>query len=211
MPDLKNYQWLLLPFSLAALALYLLYNRIIVLPYITQSLSDMGLIETAQSKAIQIIQASEGLSSKTAGVDKAYNFPSLLSDSASVYAYPDSTGIQTIGWGTIQYQNGNKVQSGDCITKALADDEFNYEFQQKFNSIQQNAQVTLTPGQLAALTSFAYNEGLSALYSSTLWALVNQSDFTNAANEFDKWIYAGGQKINGLVNRRADEKALFLS
>ena len=31
-----------------------------------------------------------------------------------------------------------------------------------------------------------------------------------AAKEFDRWVYANGKKLSGLVSRRAEEKALFL-
>ncbi|MFX5085304.1 lysozyme, partial [Acinetobacter baumannii] len=30
-------------------------------------------------------------------------------------------------------------------------------------------------------------------------------------NQFDRWIFDNGKRINGLVNRRAAEKKLFLS
>jgi GH24 family phage-related lysozyme (muramidase) len=31
------------------------------------------------------------------------------------------------------------------------------------------------------------------------------------ASEFDRWIFAGGKKLDGLVKRRNAEKQLFLS
>jgi lysozyme len=34
---------------------------------------------------------------------------------------------------------------------------------------------------------------------------------TDVANEFNKWVYAGGKVLPGLVRRRAAEKALFLT
>ncbi|HLC53530.1 MAG TPA: lysozyme, partial [Candidatus Nanoarchaeia archaeon] len=36
-------------------------------------------------------------------------------------------------------------------------------------------------------------------------------NYSGAAQEFDRWVYAGGKKVKGLQNRRAREKALFLS
>ena len=36
-------------------------------------------------------------------------------------------------------------------------------------------------------------------------------DMDGAAREFDRWIYAGGKVLNGLVKRRAAEKAMFLN
>ena len=36
-------------------------------------------------------------------------------------------------------------------------------------------------------------------------------DMDGAARESDRWIYAGGKVLNGLVKRRAAEKAMFLN
>lgn len=68
--------------------------------------------------------------------------------------------------------------------------------------------------QLAALVSFADNVGLSALRQSTLLRLVKAGDFSGAADEFGRWVYAtkeSGEKIrlSGLVRRRAAEADLF--
>jgi lysozyme len=63
--------------------------------------------------------------------------------------------------------------------------------------------------QFDALVSFTYNLGVGALHGSTLLHLVNQSDFTNAANEFPKWDHAGGVVVAGLLRRRLAEQTLF--
>jgi lysozyme len=71
--------------------------------------------------------------------------------------------------------------------------------------------VKLNANQLGALTSFSFNLGLGRLKSSTLLKRVNSGDFDGAAAEFPKWVMAGGRKLEGLVRRRNDEAALFLS
>lgn len=58
--------------------------------------------------------------------------------------------------------------------------------------------------------SFSFNLGTGALRTSNLLAKLNTGDILGAANEFDRWVYAGGQVLCGLVRRRAAEKALFL-
>lgn len=63
--------------------------------------------------------------------------------------------------------------------------------------------------EVEAMTSFAYNVGLTAFKESTLLALVNSGQTVKASREFDRWINAGGKKQNGLVTRRDEEKALF--
>ena len=40
---------------------------------------------------------------------------------------------------------------------------------------------------------------------------LNQQKYDRAANEFERWIYAAGKKLPGLVSRRQEEKRLFLS
>ena len=66
-------------------------------------------------------------------------------------------------------------------------------------------------GEFDALCSFAFNVGLGALQRSTLRAKVNRGDKNGAAEEFSKYTIAGGKVYQGLVNRRKDEKAMFLS
>lgn len=70
--------------------------------------------------------------------------------------------------------------------------------------------VPLNDNQLAALISFAFNLGAGALEGSTLLRLLNGGDYEAAANQFPRWVYAGGKKLPGLVRRRAEERDLFL-
>jgi len=69
----------------------------------------------------------------------------------------------------------------------------------------------LTPGRLGALTSFAFNVGLGNLQRSTIRMKHNRGDYEGAAEAFMMWTKAGGKELKGLVNRRKDEKALYLS
>lgn len=71
--------------------------------------------------------------------------------------------------------------------------------------------VTLTQGQFDALVSFSFNVGLGNLQRSTIRMKVNRGDFEGAAEGFLDWTKAGGKVLKGLVNRRNDERALFLS
>ena len=71
--------------------------------------------------------------------------------------------------------------------------------------------VPLSDNQRAALTSFVYNVGAGHFASSTLLAKLNAGDYAGAANEFDKWIYAAGEKSPALIQRRAEEKSIFLT
>lgn len=68
-----------------------------------------------------------------------------------------------------------------------------------------------TDGQFGALVSFAFNVGLGNLQRSTLRMKHNRGDFDGAANEFLKWSKAGGRVLPGLLKRRQDERALYVS
>lgn len=76
--------------------------------------------------------------------------------------------------------------------------------------VNQLVKVKITQGQFNALVSFAYNLGLRSLSTSTLLLKLNAGDKQGAANEFGRWVNAGGVKLNGLVERRAAERELFL-
>jgi lysozyme len=71
--------------------------------------------------------------------------------------------------------------------------------------------VPLTQGQFDGLVSFSFNVGLGTLQRSTLRQKVLRSDIKGAAEEFLKYTKAGGKELKGLVTRRKDERALFLS
>jgi len=66
-------------------------------------------------------------------------------------------------------------------------------------------------GVFDALVSFAFNVGLGNLQRSSLRMKTNRGDFDEAADEFLKWTKAGGRVLPGLVKRRNDERALYLS
>ena len=66
-------------------------------------------------------------------------------------------------------------------------------------------------GVFDSLVSFAFNVGLGSLQRSTLRMKTNRGDFEEAADEFLKWTKAGGRVLPGLVKRRNDERAMYLS
>jgi lysozyme len=66
-------------------------------------------------------------------------------------------------------------------------------------------------GRFDALVSFAFNVGLGTLQKSTLRQKCLREDWEGAAEEFLKYTRGGGKILPGLVKRRNDERALFLS
>lgn len=71
--------------------------------------------------------------------------------------------------------------------------------------------VPLSDNQFAALVSFTFNLGQGNLERSTLLKKLNAGDQAGAADEFGRWVKAGGQVLEGLVRRRAAERDLFLT
>jgi lysozyme len=73
--------------------------------------------------------------------------------------------------------------------------------------------LTVEPrrGQFLACVSFAFNAGLGALQRSTIRMKHNRGDFEGAAQAFMAWTKGGGKVWPGLVKRRQDERALYLS
>ncbi|WP_447642443.1 MULTISPECIES: lysozyme [Chitinophagaceae] len=128
-------------------------------------------------------------------------------------SYQDTGGVWTIGYGTIQYKNGSPVAAGQTITQADALSELQYEVAEKTRFMNTYLiGITLTNNQYDALISFAYNVGLSAFKSSTLFKKIkaNPND-TSIKEEFLRWSYDNGIYVQGLNNRRQDEAKLYFS
>ena len=66
-------------------------------------------------------------------------------------------------------------------------------------------------GVFDALVSFSFNVGLGNLQRSGLRMKTNRGEFQDAAEEFMKWTKAAGRVLPGLVKRRQDERAMYLS
>ena len=126
-------------------------------------------------------------------------------------AYDDGVGVWTIGFGTTVYPNGIKVKKGDTCTEAQAKAYMAHDLKKFEDAVNNVVKVPLKQNQFDALVSLAYNIGTDAFSKSTLVKKLNANDIRGAADQFDVWVNAGGKRMQGLVNRRAKEKALFLS
>lgn len=127
-------------------------------------------------------------------------------------AYLDSVKIPTVGYGATFYEDGTKVKLGDKITQERANsllDTHIIHFSQKIKPL---IKSELNDNQFSALVSFAFNLGVSALAKSTLLKKVNiNPNDKTIEQDFQKWVNAGGKKLNGLVRRRNAEAKLYFS
>lgn len=126
--------------------------------------------------------------------------------------YLDPIGIPTIGYGTIQYENGSKVSMKDAsITEERALELLKFEVDKKALAVEKMLKISVNDNQFAALVSFSYNVGVGALQGSTLLKLLNAgTDQVAIADQFLRWNKAGGKELSGLTRRRQAERALFL-
>lgn len=126
--------------------------------------------------------------------------------------YLCSAGVPTIGIGTTMYGDTHKLVTlkdpAISLNRAIILLEIDLIFFE--NGVNKLVKTQLTDNQFGALVSFAYNLGLQKLKTSTLLKKVNaNSDDPTIKDEFMKWTYAGGKQSKGLMNRRADEYALY--
>jgi GH24 family phage-related lysozyme (muramidase) len=126
-------------------------------------------------------------------------------------AYQDSVGIWTIGYGHTSAAGAPQVRAGMTITEQQAEDILKQDLGLFEAGVRDRVKVPLNSDQFSALVSFAFNVGLGALGNSTLLRKLNAGDYAGAANEFTRWVKAGGATLPGLVRRRDAERALFLS
>ena len=117
----------------------------------------------------------------------------------------------TIARGIVYLANGQKVNQNTRLTRAQANAEFRSllaKFEKCVNDLCTRDKVELKQCEFDSLVDFAYNAGQRALRNSVLWQKIVKHD-PSASEQFMRWVYAGGQKVNGLVNRRTKEKHLF--
>lgn len=138
------------------------------------------------AKGVKLIQDAEGLSLKP-------------------YLCPAQK--WTWGWGHVM--TPQERAKGGTITEAQALGMLHSDLIVYENAVTRLVTVPLTQGQFDALVSFTYNLGADALRRSTLLRLLNAGKYDEAAGQFSRWVYAGSQKLPGLIKRRDAEAKLF--
>ncbi len=124
-------------------------------------------------------------------------------------AYPDpgSGGDPwTIGWGT----TGPDVIPGLIWTQTECEQRFARDLQRYAREVARAlGAAPTTQNQFDALVSFHYNTG--AIARATLTRLHVAGRYGEAAEEFARWVHAGGKRLIGLERRRVAEAALYRS
>ena len=129
-----------------------------------------------------------------------------LHEGVKLKAYKDSAGIPTLGVGHIE-----GVKMGDTCTKAQAmawlAEDMKIAQRKLYGVLKPDVIDSLTANQWSALLSFVFNVGAGAKW--TIWKRLNARQYDTVPGELIKFVNAGGRKVQGLVNRRADEVKLW--
>ena len=124
-------------------------------------------------------------------------------------AYPDpgSGGDPwTIGWGA----TGKGIVRGTVWSQAECDARLERDLVRFAREVARTlGAAPTTSAQFDALVSFHYNTG--AIAKATLTKLHCAGRYAEAAQEFGRWVNAGGKRLPGLVRRRSAEAAVYLS
>lgn len=131
--------------------------------------------------------------------------------------------LWTIGVGHVLYPEQGKLKMEDRLqyplrpedsrtfSKEEVDEILAHDLRRFVAGVSRYCPSGLNQGRLDALVSFAFNVGLGTLQRSTLRQKHNRGDYEGAAEEFLKFTKAGGKVLKGLVNRRNDERALYMN
>lgn len=124
-------------------------------------------------------------------------------------AYVDAVGVWTIGYGHTGTVDGTPIAAGMTVTQAKADTLLMEDVQYFANAVDNVNYVPVTrelnDNQRDALISFAFNCG-----ESSLKRLCRGRGVKEIAEHITAYVYgANGVKLQGLVNRRNAELALY--
>jgi lysozyme len=116
-----------------------------------------------------------------------------------LHCYKDSVGVPTIGYG-----HTGGVYLGQTISQQKAEDLLKQDLKRFVDAVN-GLGLKLNQNQFDALVSFSFNLG-----AGNLKELVKGRSLSQIADTIPQYCHAGGEVLDGLVKRRAAEKALFL-
>jgi GH24 family phage-related lysozyme (muramidase) len=123
------------------------------------------------------------------------------------HQYNDGTGVMTIGYGTTAADVSPLPR---FLTQSEAEQLLREKLARKYEPAVNALGVPLNQNEFDALVSFVYNCGPGAMQ----WQIgrdLRARNYAAAADDFGRYVVAGGRVLTGLVRRRAAERALFLT
>ena len=172
---------------------------------ITNQYGSIGAL-TISEAGLNAIRESEALASLVRGGYKLGN--NRTAADTPVYAYRDTRGIWTIGWGSTYLADGSKVTENTVMTKAQADSLMLATIDNTFaRDIKRELGVPVTQAMFDVLVSMAYNMGSYGLRTTDFWRELNKGYYKIAAD-----LIPATKTNNGtLTPRRVKERSMFLS
>lgn len=118
--------------------------------------------------------------------------------------YRDLVGVLTVcaGETRVPMRRYSDAECEDMLANGLAD----------FAGpvLKRNPELRGHDAQVISAISLSYNIGSKAYAGSTVARLFSEGRWISACNAFRSWVYAGGRRVPGLVNRREKERLICL-
>ncbi len=118
--------------------------------------------------------------------------------------------VDPVGVVTACYGHTATARLGQTFSREACDALLRQDLKVAEAAVRRHVKVPIAQPTYDALVSFTFNVGEGNLRSSTLLRKLNAGDIRGACLELDRWVYAKGRKLPGLVTRRADERNLCL-
>ncbi|MBI1929684.1 lysozyme [Candidatus Poribacteria bacterium] len=140
-------------------------------------------------------------------------------EGVKLQVYKDVAGLPTIGVGHLLTRDeltsgkiwirGGPIKYANGLTKEQVMDLLGQDLEEFEKVVNNSVKVELKQNQFDALVSFTFNVGANAFKNSTLLKVLNQGQYEEVPNQLRRWVYAGGQKVQGMINRREKEINLW--
>lgn len=143
----------------------------------------------------------------------------VLAEGNVLRMYRDVAGYPTIGVGhllTPQELASGLIRIGvddvpwqDGISHAQSLALLSQDVEWAERAVTRMVQVPLNQHQFDALVSFVFNVGPTKFRTSTLLKRLNAGAYDEVPDQMARWVFAGGKRVRGLVNRRQSEMWLW--
>ncbi|MGF7432107.1 lysozyme [Pasteurella bettyae] len=124
--------------------------------------------------------------------------------------YKCPAGYLTYGIGTAE-TSGEKIIKGKIYTDTEIAESLKRNVKHAEDCVNQYANGKQLPqGSFEAAVSITFNVGCTTMRKSTLFKYAQQGNIKDMCGQFNRWIYANGKVLQGLVTRRQQETDLCL-
>lgn len=112
--------------------------------------------------------------------------------------------------GVLTYCDGatENAQAGKTYTPAECNAQLDRDLSRHAAGVMACVHVPLTDGQKVAFVDVAYNIGVPAFCGSSMARRANANDMPGACAALSLWVNVNGRPVQGLINRRAKERAI---